>query len=113
MGNACSELASEMRWRLRTILRAKRYHSTVGMMQLYKSKVLSYAEYRTAAIYHACDTALKSIEHVQHMFLEELAIDELVAFTVFNLAPLKLRRDIAILGVIHRNVPGHSSPCHR
>ena len=54
MGNACSELASELRLHFRTILQAKRYHSTVGMMQFYKSKVLSYAEYRTAAIYHAC-----------------------------------------------------------
>ena len=53
MCDAIVDLVTEMRWRVRSILRAQRYNTVTGMMNLYKAKVLSYAEYRTAAIYHS------------------------------------------------------------
>ena len=102
------KLANAMRWRVRSMLRAQRFYSTVGMIQLYKSKVLSYAEYRTSAIFHGCPSTLKRIDNVQDRFLEELGVEEFIAFTVFNLAPLRLRRGIAMLGVIHRAILGQS-----
>ena len=100
MGDAIAGLVSEMGWRVRSVLRPRRYQTTVGMMNLYKSKVLSYAEYRTSAIYHACASSLEAIDRVQGRFLEELGVDKWHAFMVFNLAPLSLRRGIALLGLI-------------
>ncbi len=111
MGAAITGLVSEMWWRVHSVLQSRRYQTTVGMMNVFKSKVLSYAEYRTSAIYHACVSSLEAIDRVQGRFLEELGVDKWHAFMVFNLAPLSLRRDIAMLGLIHRAVLGQG-PMH-
>ena len=39
----------------------------------------------------------------------KLGVDKLTAFMSFNLAPLSLRRDIAMLGLIHRTVLGEGA----
>ena len=39
---------------------------------------------------------------MQTRFLHQLGVDEMSAFMSFNLAPLRVRRDIAMLRVIHR-----------
>ena len=46
------------------------------------------------------------MDHVQETFLEDIGIDAINALLYFNLAPLSLRRDIAMLGLIHRTVLG-------
>ena len=51
-------LTSEMRWRVRSILRTQRYHTIANPLHLHKAKVLSYCEYRTAASYDACTSLL-------------------------------------------------------
>ena len=91
MGDAICGLTSEMRWRVRSILRAQRYHTTANMLHLYKAKVLSYVEYRTAAIYHASVSLLQKVDHVQESFLEDIGIDAINALLYFNLAPTSLR----------------------
>ena len=106
MGNAVDKLVGELKWRVRSVLRAQRFYSTVGMMQLYKSKVLSYAEYRTSAIFHCCPSTLKRVDHVQDRISEEIGVEEFIALIVFNVGPLQLRRGIAMLGVIHRATLG-------
>ena len=106
MADAITGLVGEMRSRVRSVLRAHRYHTTANMLHLYKSKVLSYAEYRTAAIYHASASLLQQVDHVQERFLADVGVDIVNAFLIFNLAPLSLRRDIAMLGLIRRTVLG-------
>ena len=49
---------------------------------------------------------LDLVEKVQRSFLNDIGVDELTAFMDFNLAPLNLRRDIAMLGLIRRTVIG-------
>ena len=94
-------LTSEMRWRVESILRTRRYHTIADLIHLYKATVLSYCECRTAAIYHACTSLLLLVDRVQESFLEEIGIDDVTALCDFNLAPFSLRRDIAMLGLIH------------
>ena len=72
---------------------------------------MSFLKYRTAAIYHACNTILQRLDNFQGHFLSELGISAGTALLVFNLAPLACRRDIAMLGVIHRCVLG-KGPSH-
>ena len=69
-------------------------------------RALSFAGYRTAAIYHACVSSLEAVDRVLAAFLDELGIATLCAFTGFCLARLSARRDIAMLGMIHRTVLG-------
>ena len=58
----------------------------------------------TAALYHACSSHLDHLDRIQRRFLRELGVSELEALMEFNLAPLSSRRDMAMMGLIHRTV---------
>eukprot|EP00969_Alexandrium_andersonii_P281872 12460635-Alexandrium_andersonii.AAC.1 len=49
MHEAVRTCVTECGWRIRALLRARRYHTNAELVQLYKSHVLAYVEYRTAA----------------------------------------------------------------
>ena len=97
-------------WKLRTLLRTRRYYNDSEMIIFYKAHMLGYLEYRTPAVYHATKDVLKRLDNVQYRFLRDAGVDELNALFHFHLAPLSTRRDIALLGVIHRSVLGKGPP---
>eukprot|EP00959_Pyramimonas_sp_CCMP1952_P413158 8657694-Pyramimonas_sp.AAC.1 len=101
MGDAISECACEAGWRSRSILHCCRYYSIRELSFLCISHVLSYIECRAAAISHASSTALSVLDSVQYRFLRALEVTEESALKGHCLAPLSVRRDIAILGLIH------------
>jgi hypothetical protein len=72
----------------------------------YKQQVLSYIEYRSAAIYHATSTNLNRLDKLQDKFLRDLGITREAALMDFSIAPLSMRRDIALLGLSHRAAIG-------
>ena len=92
------------------LLRSRRLFNTADLVVQYKQQVLSYIEYRTPAIYHATATVLQQLDKTQDRFLRELGIDSTAALMDFNLAPLSMRRDIAILGLLHRAAVGDGPP---
>ena len=106
MTDAVETLVGECRWKLYKILRSQQFFKASEIIGLYKSQILSFIEYRTAAIYHCCTTALLHLDHIQERMLEAVGVSELDAFLHFNLAPLAMRRDLAMLGLIHRTVIG-------
>ncbi len=71
-------------------------------IQQYKAHVLSLLEQSAGAIYHAADSHLDVLDSLQRRFLREIGLSENNAFLKHNLAPLRLRRDIAVLGLLHR-----------
>ena len=73
---------------------------------LYKAHLLSFIEYRTPAIYHATRLCLSRIDAIQNRFLKDVGIDNVEALVEFHLAPLSTRRDMAMLGLIHRTALG-------
>ena len=111
MGKAVDDLVAKCRYKIWTLRRSWRYYCVSGLILLWKSKVLSFIEYRSAALYHAADTVLRPLDDLQRCFLEELGVSELEAMFLHNLAPLSTRRDIAMLGLVHRSArgrgPGH------
>ena len=102
MRDAVHELVVEAGWKLRTLVRSGRYFTSRQLIGLYKAHLLSYLEYRTSAIYHAATSALAALDNVQSRFLRDAGVTEEEALLEFNLAPLPTRRDMAMLGVIHR-----------
>ena len=56
-------------------------------------------------------TELDLLDRVQKRFLREVGLTEEEALCDYHLAPLKCRRDIAVLGLIHRTVLG-LGPAH-
>ena len=73
---------------------------------MYKSQLLAYIEYRTPAVYHATRAALERLDNIQIKFLHDAGVNETDALIHFNLAPLRMRRDIAMLGMLHRAAIG-------
>ena len=60
------------------------------------------------AIFRASDYLFAKTENVQQSFLRELAVSEEDAYLLHNFAPPKLRRNIGILGLLHKRVIGES-----
>ena len=88
------------------LLRTRRFYTDADLVVLYKAHLLSYLEYRTPAIYHATRVVLGRLDAVQSRFLHDVGVNEVDALVHFRLAPLSARRDMAMLGLIHRTVLG-------
>ena len=101
MDYAIHECAQEASWKLRSLLRSRRFFKDAEMVLHFKSHLLSYIEYRTPAIYHATTTALAPIDRILSSFLRQLGISDIHALIHFKLAPLSSRRDVAMLGAVH------------
>ena len=110
MAGAVSEIVSAAGWKLRVILRTRRFYSDAELILFFKSHLLSYLEYRTPAIYHATRVVLSRLDAVQDRFLRDIGVDDITALVTFHLAPLATRRDIAMLGLIHRTILGKGPP---
>ena len=93
---AVKEMANEARWRLRVLERSGTYFDVPQLVLKYKARVLSYLEYRTAAVYHAADSVLETVDKVQRGFVKRLGLTEVDALVEFRLTPLSCRRDMAI-----------------
>ena len=106
MSDTVHSLAVNARWKLTSILRTGKFLTGLQMVDIYKAQLLSFLEYRTPAIYHACDTSLFALDNVQRHLLEAAGLTAIDALFVCNLAPLSTRRDMALLGLIHRTVLG-------
>ena len=111
MASAVSELVSSAGWKMKTILRTRRFYTDADLIVFYKAHLLSYLEYRTPAIYHATRVVISRLDAVQSRFLRDIGVDDVTALVNFHLAPLSTRRDIAMLGLIHRTILG-KGPSH-
>ena len=111
MHGAIESLTASAKWKLRTLLRTQRFFKSADLVHLYKARILSFIEYRTAAIYHGSASALEQVDKVQSRLLKSAGISMENGILYFGLAPLNARRDMALLGLIHRTVlglgPGH------
>ena len=72
MARACRKTAKEGRWRLRVLLRSRRFFSTQQLLQLYKTHILSFLENTTPALFHAAASHLDLIDHMQEVFCGKL-----------------------------------------
>ena len=75
------------------------------MMQ-HKAQVLSTLEFSTPAVCHCIRNVLEELDRVHWRLLRELGLTAEDALLNHNLAPLQTRRDIGMLGVIHRTTLG-------
>ena len=106
MDDAVHDVAIECGWKLEKLVQSRRFFNGRELIALYKAHVLSFTEYRTSAVYHASTSVLDKIDKIQDKMLKIAGSTEIEALLVHNLAPLKTRRDIAMLGVIHRAALG-------
>jgi len=110
MNDAVTDCVAACSWKLNAILRTHRYYNVADLVRLYKAHVLSFIEYRTPGLSHAAATCLAPLDAIQATFLRKLGISSEEALFHFKLAPLHTRRDIALLGVVHRSAIGRGPP---
>ena len=110
MADAIGELVSAASWKLRTLVRTRRFYTHADLVVLYKAHLLSFIEYRTPAIYHATRVYLRRLDAIQSGFLKDIGVDDVTALVEYHLAPLCTRRDMAMLGLIHRTALGKGPP---
>ena len=102
MHEAVHHLCSEASWRLKTLLRTRRFYDCNSMLRLFKAQILSFLEGATPAIYHASPATLLQLDNIQTTFLEELGVTSEQALLEHNLAPLSMRRDFAMLAILYK-----------
>ena len=110
MHSAARNVATEAGWRLQQLLKSRCFFTTPELMHLCKAQVLSYVESSTPAIFHASPSVLEPVDRVQRRLLRELGMSEVEALLNFRLAPLPSRRDMAMLGALHKVTLGLAPP---
>jgi hypothetical protein len=102
MHEAVYQFCTEAGWRLKTLLRTQRFYSTRSLVRMFKCHILSFIEGATPAIYHAAPSILKPLDDILVDFISQAGISEEQSLCSFNLAPLGMRRDIAMLALLHK-----------
>ena len=102
MTTAVNKLVRKARPKCRKLLATRRFYSVPEIIVQFKTHVLNILESCVGAIYHATDTTLQPLDNVRDSFVRHLGLDSRSAYLEFNLAPTKLRRDIAMLGFLHK-----------
>jgi len=110
MDQAVEKILSQMRPKIRAIVRTKPHYSTRDLVGQFKTHIWGTMEVHSGGIFHASNHLLDKFDASQRHFLEELGIDERSAFLDYNFAPPSLRRNIGILGLLHKRVLGIAHP---
>ena len=110
MHDAVDRIIAKTRPKLTALLKSRRYFTTHEMVRQFKTHILPMLESNTGAIYHAADSVLSPIDQLLDHFLRALGLSSDTAFLQHNMAPLSLRRDIAMLGVLHKCAHGRAHP---
>jgi hypothetical protein len=110
MSEAVDSIIKKVGPKSKALLRTAPYYSVEALLTGYKSHILCLLEGATGAIYHASDSILSRLDRVQVNFFRKVGLDCQTAFLEHNLAPLGLRRDIAMLGLIFKCVKGLAHP---
>ena len=98
MKDAVRNVVRQTRGKLTALYRTTHFYNIPQMINQYKCHILPILDSVTPAVYHASVTCVGVLQDVQHSFLRTMGLTDDVAFTHFALAPLHLRRDIAMLG---------------
>ena len=97
---------SQMRPTRQAILRTKPHYCVKELINQFKTHVWAIVETHSDAIFHASDYLLDKLDSAQRHFLNEVGVTEAETFKEHNFAPPKVRRDIGVLGFLHKRVLG-------
>ena len=106
MDGAITDILKRARPKLHTLMRSRPYYNDVDMVLQFKTHILGIIESNIGGIYHATNTVLAPLDRLATSFVHALNMEMEEAFMNYNLAPSALRRDIAMLGFLHKcNLP--------
>ena len=110
MHSAVEQVLSKIRPKVTAILRTRQYYSMENLILQFKTQIWGLIEANMGGYFHAASSLLDKIDAVQNRFLHELDMNPAFAFLTYNFAPPNLRRNIAILGLLHKRILGKYHP---
>ena len=113
MKHAIDKVLSQIRPKIHAILRTRHHYDSQTLVNQFKIHIWGLMEIHNGAIFHAASSLLCRFDSVQRGFLNEIHLTESEAFLKHNFAPPILRRDIGILGLIHKRVLGLAHPIYQ
>ena len=102
MQAAIDKILSEIKPKVTAILRTRKHYSAGELIMQFEAHIWSRMEIHSGGIFHASNYLLEKLDRVQASFLRELGVSEEYAYLTFNFAPTQLRRNIGILGLLHK-----------
>ena len=84
MRDAVGEIFSKVTWEVASILRSARFFAESELVNLYKSQLLLYLEFNTAAVYYACNNILAPRGKFPNRFLKALGSLPKMRFCILN-----------------------------
>ena len=102
------KILSQARPKIRAILRTKPHYNVAELITQFKTHIWGIMETHNGGIFHASNHLVDRFDASQRHFLENLGVDERYAFLEHNFAPPSLRRNIGVLGLLHKRVLGLS-----
>ena len=113
MLQAIDNIITQVRPKMWALLRTRAHYDLRTLVNQFKTHLWGLMEIHNGAIFHAATTHLNKLDSLQRHFLHELDIPEEDAFMRFNFAPPSVRRDIGILGLLHKRVLGKAHPVYQ
>ena len=108
--SAVDQVLSKIRPKVTAILRTRGYYDIPNLILQFKIHIWSLIEGNMGGYFHAAPSLLKKIDDVQSKFIQELGLSCEEAFLCHNFPPPCLRRNIGILGLLHKRVLGKCHP---
>ena len=110
MNEAIDFVVTRARPKIKALLRARAFYDIADLITQFKIHIWGIIEFSHGCVMHASDTALARIDQLQKSFVRELRVCDEFVFMTYNFAPLELRRDIGVLGFLHKRVLGECHP---
>ena len=95
---------SRLRPKVEALIHTHAYYGIADMIKQYKTHNWGLYEFQYGALFHAGGTVLQAFDKLHQHFLRHIHCTEDVAFLQYNFAPPRLRRSVAILGLLHKRV---------
>ena len=111
MSPAIEQILAQIRPKIRAIVRMQSHYPVAELIHQFKTHVWGSQEYHNGAIFHASSYLIDRLDGVHRQFLRDINLTEEVAFLSYNFAPPTLRRNIGMLGFLHKRVLGKAHPC--
>ena len=104
------DVLQRVRPKVRALLRLRHLYPLGTMLNQYKAHVWGIAIYSNGVLILAPPCQLRRLDKLQRWYLKELGISDQDAFVQYNFAPPTLRRNIGLLGFLHKRVLGECHP---
>lgn len=84
--------------------------TTTDLIALVRSHALYVIQYRTTGLHVSSSSILADIDDGRMRFLKELELSEECVFIILNFVHVQVRRDIAIIDIVHRAILWQGPP---